>query len=81
MIGIKENLFWVAIFGFMMFLFMPAIHEGVEVLIRKNLDNEEARSCFWFDCKLCYPDGLCFAFILSGVLSDYIFKPFMRGNT
>ncbi|QUH25228.1 MFS transporter [Serpentinicella alkaliphila] len=80
MIGIKENIFLVAVFGFMMFLFMPAVHTGAEVLIRKNLKNEVQGRAFGL-IGFITQMGYIIAFILSGALSDYIFEPFMRGDS
>lgn len=40
LIGVNGNLFLIATFGFMMFVFMPAVQIGAEVLIRTNLANE-----------------------------------------
>ncbi|SNS91157.1 Transmembrane secretion effector [Anaerovirgula multivorans] len=80
LMGVKENLFLIAIFGFMMFVFMPAVQIGAEVLIRKNLANEVQGRAFGligFITQL----GYIFAYILSGALSDYFFEPFMGGNS
>lgn len=80
LIGVKENLYWIAIFGFMMFLFMPAVQVAAEVLIRKNLVNEVQGRAFGL-IGFITQMGYIFAYILSGVLSDYIFEPFMRSNS
>lgn len=80
LIGINENLFLIAIFGFMMFVFMPAVQIGAEVLIRKNLANEVQGRAFGL-ISFITQMGYIFAYILSGVLSDYVFEPFMRGNS
>lgn len=80
LIGVKENLFLIATFGFMMFVFMPAVQIGAEVLIRKNLTNEVQGRAFGL-ISFITQMGYIFAYILSGVLSDYIFEPFMCGNS
>jgi len=80
LMGIKENLFWIATFGFMMFVFMPAVQIGAEVLIRKNLANEVQGRAFGL-ISFITQMGYIFAYILSGVLSDYVFEPFMNGNS
>lgn len=80
LMGIKENLFLIATFGFMMFVFMPAIQIGAEVLIRKNLANEVQGRAFGL-ISFITQMGYIFAYILSGVLSDYIFEPFMCGSS
>jgi len=79
LIGARENLLLTATFGFMMFVFMPAVQIGAEVLIRKNLANEVQGRAFGL-ISFITQMGYIFAYILSGVLSDYVFEPFMRGN-
>jgi len=80
LMGFKENLFLIATFGFMMFVFMPAIQIGAEVLIRKNLANEVQGRAFGL-ISFITQMGYIFAYILSGVLSDYVFEPLMYGNS
>ena len=80
LMGVKENLFLIATFGFMMFVFMPAIQIGAEVLIRKNLANEVQGRAFGL-ISLITQMGYILAYILSGALSDYVFEPFMSGNS
>ena len=80
LMGIKENLFLIAAFGFMMFVFMPAVQIGAEVLIRKNLANEVQGRAFGL-ISLITQMGYIFAYILSGFLADYVFEPFMYSNS
>ncbi|MBU7006059.1 MFS transporter [Phosphitispora fastidiosa] len=80
LMGVKENLFLIAAFGFMMFAFMPAVQIGAEVLIRKNLANEVQGRAFGL-ISFITQMGYIFAYVLSGTLADYVFEPFMRGNS
>lgn len=80
LMGVKENLFLIAAFGFMMFAFMPAVQIGAEVLVRKNLANEVQGRAFGL-ISFITQMGYIFAYILSGALSDYVFEPFMCGNS
>ncbi len=80
LMGIKENLFLIATFGFLMFVFMPAVQIGAEVLIRKNLANEVQGRAFGL-ISFITQMGYIFAYILSGILSDYVFEPFMWSNS
>jgi MFS family permease len=80
LLGVWKNLFLIALFGFLMFTFMPAIQIAAEVLIRKNLDNKVQGRAFGL-ISFITQMGQIFAYILSGVLSDYIFEPFMCGNS
>jgi len=80
LMGVKQNLFLIALFGFIMFVFMPAIQIGAEVLIRKNLPNEVQGRAFGM-ISFITQMGYIVAYILAGILSDYVFEPFMRGNS
>ncbi len=79
LVGVKENLILVACFGFMMFAFMPGVQIGAEVLVRKNIPNEMQGIVFGF-IGMVTQLGYIVSFILSGILSDYIFEPFMNSN-
>lgn len=80
LIGISENLLLIAGFGFMMFVFMPAIQIGAEVLIRTNLDNSVQGRAFGL-IGLITQMGYILSFLAVGILADGIFEPFMQGNT
>ncbi|WP_373485313.1 MFS transporter [Acetobacterium malicum] len=80
LIGISKNLVLIAGFGFMMFVFMPAIQIGAEVLIRTNLDNRLQGRAFGL-IGLITQMGYILAFIAAGILADRIFEPLMQGNT
>ncbi|PKM49307.1 MAG: MFS transporter [Firmicutes bacterium HGW-Firmicutes-7] len=80
LMGVKENLFLIATFGFMMFVFMPPIQIAAEVLIRKNIENEVQGRAFGL-ISFITQMGYIFAYILSGTFSDYVFEPFMSGNS
>lgn len=80
LMGLKTNLYLITLFGFMMFLFMPAVQIGAEVLIRKNLDNEVQGRAFGL-ISFITQMGYVLAYVFSGVLSDYVFEPFMRGSS
>jgi hypothetical protein len=80
LMGARENLFLITLFGFMMFVFMPAIQIGAEVLIRKNLANEVQGRAFGL-IGFITQMGYILAYLLSGVLSDYVFEPFMSGDS
>lgn len=80
LMGVEENLYLIATFGFMMFAFMPAVQIGAEVLIRKNLANAVQGRAFGL-ISLLTQLGYIFAYIFSGVLADNIFEPFMRSDS
>jgi len=80
LMGVKQNLLLITIFGFLMFAFMPAIQIGAEVLIRKNLPNEVQGRAFGM-ISFITQMGYIFAYILAGILSDYVVEPFMSGDS
>ncbi|NTV77575.1 MAG: MFS transporter [Clostridiales bacterium] len=80
LMGLKADLLFITVSGFMMFVFMPAIQIGAEVLIRKNLVNEVQGRAFGL-IGFVTQMGYIVAYLVSGLLSDYIFEPFMTGNT
>jgi MFS family permease len=80
LMGVRENLFLIAAFGFMMFVFLPSVQIGAEVLIRKNLANEVQGRAFGL-ISFITQMGYIFAYILSGVLADYVFEPFMISSS
>lgn len=80
LIGVSENLILIAGFGFMMFVFMPAIQIGAEVLIRTNLDNSVQGRAFGL-IGLITQMGYILSFLAAGMLADGIFEPFMQGDT
>lgn len=78
--GVWQNLFLITLFGFLMFVSMPAIQIGAEVLIRKSIANEVQGRAFGMISFLTQM-GYIFAYLLSGVLADYVFEPLMCGNS
>lgn len=80
LMGVKENIYWMTVCGFLMFLCMPIIQVAADVMIRKSLPNEVQGRAFGmigFISQL----GYIVAYLLSGVLSDQVFEPFMRGDS
>lgn len=80
LMGWRDNMLFIGIFGFLMFVCLPAVQIGAEVLIRKNLKNEVQGRAFGI-IGLITQLGYIVAYALSGVLSDYVFEPFMTGNS
>lgn len=63
-----------------MFVFMPAAQIGAEAMMRKALPNEVQGRAFGFT-SLVSQMGYIVAYLLSGILSDYVFEPFMKGKS
>lgn len=80
MLGIKENFMLICVSGFIMFVFMPAAQIGAEAMMRKALPNEVQGRAFGFT-SLVSQMGDIVAYLLSGILSDYVFEPFMKGKS
>lgn len=78
--GVKESFIMICICGFLMFVFIPAASIGPESLMRKVLPNEVHGRAFGFT-GLISQMGYIVAYLLSGALSDYVFEPFMQGNS
>lgn len=78
--GMRENVVLICICGFLMFVCMPAAQIGAESLIRRALPNEVHGRAFGFT-GLISQMGYIAAYLLSGVLSDYVFEPFMKGDS
>ena len=78
--GIRESVVTVCICGFLMFTCMPAAQIGAESLMRKALPNQVHGRAFGFT-SLISQMGYIVAYLLSGLLSDYVFEPFMKGNS
>src|SRR5690606_32738926 len=74
LMGVRENLLLIAASGFLMFAFMPAVQIGAEVLIRKNLANEVQARAFGL-IGFITQTGYILAYVLSGILADFVLKP------
>ena len=78
LMAVRESVTAMAVCGFLMFCFMPPVQTGAEVLIRKTIPNELQGRAFGI-IGLLTQSGYIIAYLLSGVLSDYVFEPFMCG--
>lgn len=80
LMGFRANAYAIAIAGFLMFVFMPAVQIGAEVLIRKNLLPEVQGRAFGM-ISFITQLGYIAAYVVSGLLSDYVFEPFMQSSS
>ena len=80
LMGLRKNIILTACFGFLMFIFMPVVQIGAEVMIRKNLKNEVQGRAFGV-IGFVSQMGYIVAYLCSGFLSDYVFEPLMCGNS
>jgi MFS transporter, DHA3 family, macrolide efflux protein len=64
----------IIISGFLFFATLPYATTSIDVLIRKSIDNEK-QGRVWGLISLLSQLGYVVAFILAGVLADYVFNP------
>jgi len=76
MLGFSKNIIFIIITGFMFFLTLPFINTGLDVLIRKNVDNK-LQGRVWSIVSVISQLGMVIAFGLSGFIADYIFNPLL----
>ncbi len=64
----------ITVFGFLFFASLPYATTSIDVLIRKSIDNEKQGRA-WGMISLISQLGYVIAYVLAGVLSDYVFNP------
>lgn len=64
----------IIISGFLFFASLPYATASIEVLIRKSIDNEKQGRA-WGLISLISQLGFVIAYVLAGVLADYVFNP------
>ena len=64
----------IIISGFLFFATLPYANTSIDVLIRKSIDNEKQGRA-WGLISLISQLGYVVAFVLAGVLADYVFNP------
>ncbi len=75
-IGIRENLILIIIPGLLFFMTLPFVNTGIEVLIRRNIENDkQGRAWSLISFITCF--GAISAFGCAGFLADRIFNPLM----
>ena len=79
-IGISESFYGVIIPGFFFFLMIPYLNSSIDLLIRKNIDNEKQGRVWSLISVITYLGSLV-AYAIAGFLADKIFNPlFMPGG-
>jgi len=77
--GLRENLVLICVSGFLFFAMLPLANAGLDFLIRTNIENS-VQGRAWGLIGFISQLGYVAAYALSGVLSDYIFKPLLLAN-
>lgn len=77
--GLKENIFFIGIAGFLFFGMLPFANASLDYLIRTNIDNSlQGRT--WGMIGLISQLGYVIAYAVSGLLADYVFTPLLLPN-
>lgn len=64
----------ILVFGFLFFASLPYATTCIDVLIRKSIDNDK-QGRVWGLISLISQLGFVIAYVLAGVLADYVFNP------
>lgn len=76
-LGLSTNIAFVTLAGFMFFVTLPFINTSLEVLIRKNIDNNKQGRVWSIISTVTYL-GYIVAYAVAGFLADKIFNPFLE---
>ena len=79
MIGVNENLGIIGISTFLFFSTLPFMNSCADVLVRVSVPNE-LQGRVWGLISLITQMGTVTAYIISGVMADYIFEPMFNKN-
>ncbi len=74
--GMSVSLYIIGIGMFLFFTSLPFINTSADVLVRSNVENE-IQGRIWGIISLLSQAGTAIAYVLSGVLADYIFEPLL----
>lgn len=74
--GLRENIILICIFGFLFFSMLPLANASLDFLMRTNIDNSlQGRA--WGIIGILSQLGYVASYILSGLLTDYVFTPLL----
>ena len=79
MIGVNENLGIIGISTFLFFSTLPFMNSCADVLVRVSIPNE-LQGRVWGLISLITQMGTVAAYIISGVMADYVFEPMFNKN-
>ena len=79
MTGVNENLAIIGISTFLFFSTLPFMNSCADVLVRVSIPNE-LQGRVWGLISLITQMGTVAAYIISGVMADYIFEPMFNKN-
>jgi MFS transporter, DHA3 family, macrolide efflux protein len=76
-LGVTTNILFIIVTGFLFFFTLPFINTSLDVLIRKNVENQ-MQGRVWSIVSLISQLGMVIAFCISGVLADFVFNPLFQ---
>ena len=79
MTGVNENLAIIGISTFLFFSTLPFMNSCADVLVRVSIPNE-LQGRIWGLISLITQMGTVAAYIISGVMADYVFEPMFNKN-
>ena len=79
MIGVNENLGIIGISTFLFFSTLPFMNSCADVLVRVSIPNE-LQGRVWGLISLITQMGTVVAYIISGIMADYVFEPMFNKN-
>ncbi|EGL13390.1 MULTISPECIES: MFS transporter [unclassified Paenibacillus] len=74
--GLRENIILLGISGFLFFAMLPFVNTSLDFLVRTNID-KSVQGRAWSLIGLVSQLGFIVAYMLSGVLADYVFTPLL----
>ncbi|MDD5361645.1 MAG: MFS transporter [Ignavibacteria bacterium] len=77
LIGFSTNIIFLVVMGFLFFVSLPFVNTCLDVLIRKNVDNN-IQGRIWSIVSVISQFGTVIAFASAGILADYIFNPLFK---
>lgn len=79
MTGVNENLNIIGISTFLFFSILPFMNSCADVLVRVSIPNE-LQGRVWGLISLITQMGTVVAYIISGIMADYVFEPMFNKN-
>ena len=77
--GTSTNIAFIVSSGFLFFAALPFVNTSIEVLIRRNVENN-LQGRVWSIVSLITQLGMLIAFSIAGILADKIFNPLLQNG-
>lgn len=74
--GMRENIVWICVSGFLFFAMLPLVNSSLDYLIRTNIANS-VQGRAWGLIGVISQLGYVVAYASSGVLADFVFTPLL----